>query len=94
MSYLVVYCNGEESFNIFLRTDPDPDHLRGGPSHGYNVSCVKSQVNLSNSFSYAHRQTNRPKPPGARVMKDAEYSIQNSYFQNNEIYMIVSSCTC
>ena len=22
---------------------PDPDHLRGGPSHGYNTSCVKNK---------------------------------------------------
>ena len=29
---------------------PDPGHLRGGPSHGYNTSCVKYRVNRSNSF--------------------------------------------
>ena len=30
--------NGEESFNTFLSPNPDsdPDHLRGGPSHGDN----------------------------------------------------------
>ena len=29
--------NGEESFNKSLSPDkdPDPDHLRGGPNHGY-----------------------------------------------------------
>ena len=29
--------------------DPVPDHLRGGPSHGYTL-VYKNQVNRSNSF--------------------------------------------
>ena len=42
MSYLVPSCNGEESFNKLWspNQDPNPDHLRGGPSHGYTPSCV------------------------------------------------------
>ena len=46
---------------------PDPDDLRGGPSHEHNAYCVeKRQVNRSNSFlsypsSQAYRQTYVPK---------------------------------
>ena len=39
--------------------DPDPDNLRGGPSHGHNTSCVKNQVNQGNSLSYPSGQTYR-----------------------------------
>ena len=38
MSYLVLSRNGEESCDQFL--NPDPDHLRGRPNHGYIPSCV------------------------------------------------------
>ena len=41
MSYLVLSRNGDESFNNFLSPDPDSDHLRGGPNHWYNTSCVE-----------------------------------------------------
>ena len=43
MTYLVVSRNGEESFYKFVTPDqdPNPDHLREGPSHGHNTSCVK-----------------------------------------------------
>ena len=43
MSYLVLYPDGEESFNKFLSPDPEPDleNLRGGPSRAYITSCVK-----------------------------------------------------
>ena len=43
MAYFLLPPNGEESFNTFLCPDSDPDshHLKGGPSHGYNTSCVK-----------------------------------------------------
>ena len=43
MSYFVVSPNGEKFLNKLLSPDPDwdPDHLRGGRSHGYNTSCVK-----------------------------------------------------
>ena len=43
MAYLVLSPNGEESFNKFLSPDPAPDqdHVRRGPSHGYNTSCVQ-----------------------------------------------------
>ena len=39
MANVVLYPNGEESLNKFLSqdTDPDPDHLRGGPSHVFLV---------------------------------------------------------
>ena len=64
MAYFVLSRNGERSLNKFLSPvlDPDPDHLRGGPSHGHNTSCVKNQVNRSDSFgatrpgSNTHRQ--------------------------------------
>ena len=39
MAYSVVSPNGEESLNKFL--SPDPDHIRGGPSHGDDTSCIK-----------------------------------------------------
>ena len=39
MAYFLLSRNGEESFNKFL--SPDPDHFRGGPSYGDNISCVK-----------------------------------------------------
>ena len=39
--------NGDESLNKFLTRDPD--HPRGRPSRGH-TSCVKNQVNRSNSF--------------------------------------------
>ena len=29
------------SLNKFLSPDPDPNHFRGGTSHGHNTSCVK-----------------------------------------------------
>ena len=58
----------EESLNKFLSPDPDPnpDHLSGGPSHGYNTSCVKkikSIVAIVFEFALGQtdRQTNRPK---------------------------------
>ena len=40
---------------------PDPDYVRGGPNHGCNTSCVKNQVNRSNSCwaSRTHRQTDK-----------------------------------
>ena len=43
MEYFGLSPYGEESLNEFLSPDPDPDtdHLRGGPSHGCNTSCVK-----------------------------------------------------
>ena len=50
---------GEESFNKFLSPDLDtnPDHLRGGPSHGDNTSSLKKS---SDSFlSYAPWHTGR-----------------------------------
>ena len=31
--YVVLFRNSEESFNKYL--SPDPDHVRGNPSHGY-----------------------------------------------------------
>ena len=42
MSYLVLFRNGDESPNKFLSPDPDSDHVRGGPRHEYNTSCVKT----------------------------------------------------
>ena len=46
MSYLVLSSNGEESVNIFSsqNSDPDPDYLRGGPSHGYTPSYVNKST--------------------------------------------------
>ena len=38
MAYFVVSRNAEEAFNQFL----SPDHLRGGPAHKDNTSCVKT----------------------------------------------------
>ena len=51
-------CNGEEFLNKFL--NPDPDHVREGPSHGHSrpTYCVKKRVFWHNSFlSYASGQT-------------------------------------
>ena len=50
MAYFVLPPNGEEYLNKFLTPDPDPDHLRGGPSYGHINSSVKNQVNRINSF--------------------------------------------
>ena len=44
MAYFVQPPNSEESFNKFL--SPDPDHPKGGPSHGYNTSCVKKTKSI------------------------------------------------
>ena len=33
MAYFVLSHIDEESFNKFLSPDPDPENLRGGPSH-------------------------------------------------------------
>ena len=48
LAYFGLSPDGEESLNKLLIPDvdrgggdPDPDHLRGGPSHAYNTSCVK-----------------------------------------------------
>ena len=38
---VVLSPNGEESLELNKLLSPDPDHLRGGPSHGHNTSCVK-----------------------------------------------------
>ena len=57
MSYLVLSRNGDESFNKSL--DPDLDHLREGPSHGFTPSRVKISSNSEQLFlSYACGQTN------------------------------------
>ena len=39
MAYFVLSRSAEEFLNTFL--SPDLDDLRGGPSHGYNTSCLK-----------------------------------------------------
>ena len=51
VEYFVSSPNGEESLNKFMSPDPDSDldHLGGGPSHGYNTSCVK--MNFKEFFS-------------------------------------------
>ena len=60
MSYLILSRNGEESFNKFW--SPDPDHLRGGPIHGYTPSCVNNLSQPEKYFvSSAHGETNRSK---------------------------------
>ena len=43
MEYFVLSRHGKESLSTFLSPDldPDPDHLRGGPTHGENISCIK-----------------------------------------------------
>ena len=52
MAYFVLSRNGEESLNKFL--SPDPDRLRGGPSHGHSTSCVNKSSQSELSFlSYA-----------------------------------------
>ena len=52
MAYLILSRNGEESFKKLLSPDqnPDLDHFRRGPSHGYDTPCSKNQVNQSDSF--------------------------------------------
>ena len=35
ISQFVLSRNGEKSLNAFWSPNPDPDHLIGGPSHGY-----------------------------------------------------------
>ena len=60
MAYYVISRNGEKPFNKFLI--PEPDHLREGPSHRDNTSCVKNQVNRSDSFWVTRtNKTYRPK---------------------------------
>ena len=47
MAYFVLSPSGEESLKTFLSPDPDPDHLRGGPSHGYyNAFCLKQSQSI------------------------------------------------
>ena len=46
MAHFALSPNSEESLKS---SDPDPDHRRGGPSHGHNTSCVKNQVNRRES---------------------------------------------
>ena len=43
MAYFVQSRNDEASLNKFSSKDsgPDPDNLRGGPSHWYDTSRVK-----------------------------------------------------
>ena len=31
---------------LSLVPDPNPDHLRGGPGHGYTTSCVKKNKSI------------------------------------------------
>ena len=38
VAYSVLSPDGEESFNKL--SSPDPDHIRGGPNHGYRVLLV------------------------------------------------------
>ena len=47
LSYLA---NDEESFNKLLSPDPDPNHLRRGPSHVYMSSCVKKSSKSEQYF--------------------------------------------
>ena len=71
---LTLHCNsvfaikayGEESLNKLSGTDPDPDYLSRGPSHGYNTSCEKKSIQSEQwFFSYASGQTNRQTDPNA-----------------------------
>ena len=60
MAYFVLSPNGEESLNKLLGPDldSDTDHLRWGPSHGYNTCCRKKSKSVRAKFlSYASRQT-------------------------------------
>ena len=89
MAYSVLSRKCEESFNKLLGTDADPDpaHLGGGPSHGYNTSCVKNEVNRSDSSWVTHpdRQTDRQTDPdshssvGARVMMGRLMTTRSSH---------------
>ena len=47
MSYLVLSRNGEETFNTFLSSDPDPDpdNISGRQSNEYTILCNNNQVN-------------------------------------------------
>ena len=45
MAYSVLSRNGEESFNKLLSNDPDPYHLRGGPSHRDNIYFLCKTIN-------------------------------------------------
>ena len=68
MAYFILSPDGEESLNIFLSPDPDPDRLRGGPSHGHNTSCVNKSSQLDRSFlSHASGQTYRHAFPGTAL---------------------------
>ena len=75
MPYFVLCCNGEESFNtFFLIPNPDPDP--GGSSHRDNTTCVKNQVNRSDSFSvtrpekHTEKQTQMHLPRICRHFRD------------------------
>ena len=61
LAYFVLSRNGEESFNKFSSPNlvPDPDHLRGGPSHGdiTDVEKIKSIGRI-----VFDRQADRHKP--------------------------------
>ena len=52
MAYFVISLDGEESLNKLLSSDqdPDPDHLRGGASNGYNTFCVKKSSQSEQKF--------------------------------------------
>ena len=74
---------GEESLNKFSSPDPgpDPDHPRGGPSHGYNTSCVKtSSQSEQHLLNYASGQTDTNAllshySAGVRVLKNILHVI-------------------
>ena len=92
MAYFVLSRNGEESFNTFLspNPNPDPDHLRGGPSRGYNTFCLKYQVIKSCGaivFELRARADKQTDPnslpshsfPEARVIKACRLDINSTY---------------
>ena len=55
MAYCVLSRNAEECFNYFLSPDPDPAHIRGGLSHGYNTSCVTKIKSIGAIFFWVTR---------------------------------------
>ena len=71
--------NDEESF---VRSDPDPDHLRRGPSHGHINTCVKKS-SQSEQFFYV-----------SYVLSDSEFCFFGQTVRALFLYSSCIVCAC